>query len=969
MTGRIAWLLCVLLSLGSPARTAWADLVGHWKFDDGSGTIARDASGNHYDGILIHPDKLEWVEGKLGGALSFDGASAYVDLSGSATDLAAMSDYTVSVWLTGYASEGGQVAMSWSDGWNRVQLELHNGQIAHGQLNGGSWEGVYSAALDWDPAEWYHVVWMKQGDVRKGYRDGVELLNSSQYLAVGPVDIINPVTMIHVGALTTEQFFVGDIDDLRLYDEVLSEEDIQRIMLGRFELAFDPSPTRDAIDVPCDVVLSWMPGSLAGTHDVYFGTAFDSVNTADRANPMGVLVGQGQTATAYDCEGVLEFGQTYYWRIDEVNATPDNFIFKGDVWNFTAEPVAYPVENITATSNAVSEENSGPETTVDGSGLNTNDQHSTLTTAMWAGAPTGDEPVHIQYEFDKTYKLHALQVWNYNFVYEQMFGFGFKDVTIAHSENGADWTVLKDVQFAQATARASYTANTVVDLEGVTARYVRLTANSSYGSMGQYGLSEVRFLYIPTWAREPKPGDGATDVATDTVLAWRAGREATSHDVYLGRDPEALALTDTVGTNSYMPGALDLAATYYWRIDEVSEAEAVSLWAGDIWSLTTDEYVVIDDFDSYTDDAGNYIYEKWLDGYGITANGAQVGHDSEPYAERTIVHSGRQSMPLSYDNTGPTISEATYMFAGQDWTASGIQSLSLYFRGVAGNDGQLYLKINDTRVDYDGETADITTPLWQVWNIDLSSVDGLANVTTLTIGIEGSGATGILYIDDIRLYPKVPAYVTPTEPDTAGSVAYYAFEGNANDSSGHGFNGTAKGGPTYGAGVNNQAIMLDGFDDYVVVGSVGISGAAPRTIAGWVKADTLAMADWTSLFGFTSHTDTHNLSFDMNKRNGDQYCIHIHGWEGDIMTIDLEWHHLAATYDGTTIRRYGDGRFVGSEDRVLDTEDNVQMGKRAHDAGGNFPGSFDDVYVYDRALSEEEIAWLAGKRMPAHQPF
>ena len=969
MAGRRVWLLCVLLALGSPVRTAQADLVGYWKFDDGSGSIARDATDNHYDGLLINPDKLEWVEGKFGGALSFDGASAYVDLSGSATDLAAMSDYTVCVWVTGYASEGGQVAMSWSDGWNRVQLELHNGQIAHGQLNGGSWQGVYSAALDWDPAEWYHLVWMKEGDVRKGYRDGVELLNSSQYPAVGPADVINPITMIHVGALTTEQFFVGDLDDLRLYDEVLSEEAIQHIMRGRFELSFNPSPAHEAIDVPCDVVLSWMPGSLADTHDVYFGMAFDDVNAADRADPMGVLVSQGQTATTYAQEGVLEFGQTYYWRVDEVNAAPDNSIFKGDVWSFTAEPVAYPIESIIATSNATSEDDSGPEKTIDGSGLHASDQHSTVSTDMWVGGSTDGEPVYIQYEFDKIYKLCELEVWNYNFTFELMFSFGFKDVTITYSENGADWAVLKDVQFAQATARASYTANTVVDLEGVTARYVRLTANSSYGSTGQYGLSEVRFLYIPTWAREPQPGDGAADVAIDADFGWRAGREATSHDVHLGTDPETLALTDTVSVNSYTPEALDLAATYYWRIDEVNEAEAVSLWAGDIWSFSTQAYAVVDDFESYTDDAGNYIYEKWLDGYNSTTNGAQVGHDGEPYAEQTIVHKGRQSMPLFYDNTGPTISEATYTFAGQDWTASGIQSLSFHFYGAAGNDGQLYLKINDTRVDYDGETADIASPLWQAWNVDLSSQDGLANVTTLTIGIGGAGATGVVYIDDIRLYPKVPEYVTPTEPDTAGLVAYYAFEGNANDSSGHGFNGTEKGGPIYVTGVDGQAIKLDGFDDYVVVGGVGISGAAPRTIAGWVKADTLAIADWTSLFGFTSHVDTHNLSFDMNKRNGDQYCIHIHGWEGDIMTIDLEWHHLAATYDGATITRYGDGRLVGTEARALNTQDHVQMGKRAHDAGGNFPGSIDDVRIYDRALSEEEIAWLAGRRMPAHKPF
>jgi len=170
--------------------------------------------------------------------------------------------------------------------------------------------------------------------------------------------------------------------------------------------------------------------------------------------------------------------------------------------------------------------------------------------------------------------------------------------------------------------------------------------------------------------------------------------------------------------------------------------------------------------------------------------------------------------------------------------------------------------------------------------------------------------------------------------------------------------------------VDGQALHLDGTDDYVAVGSVGISGAAPRTISGWVKADTTAITDWTNLFGFTSSTGANALSFDMDKMgSSNTYCIHAYGWERNIMTIDLEWHHLAATYDGTTVAWYGDGLFVASEAWVLNTEDNVQMGKRAHAAGGNFPGAVDEVRIYNEALSAEEIAWLAGRRQPIHQPL
>ncbi len=965
MTGRIAHLLCMWAVFASFVGTAEADLVGHWKLDEGSGTLAADASGNQYDGILA--GAMEWVEGKYGGALSFS-SNSFVELSDHAAELSTMSDYTVAFWVTGYDSESGQVAWSWSNGTNtyRIQLELHEGKIAHGQKNGGGWQGAYSDVLDWDPGEWYHMVFQREGEFRRGYRDGVELLNSNASAGVGPADLGVTPNNVRIGALHSAQFFGGDLDDVRLYDNVLSEGEILDVMLGDFELASNVGPADGAVDVLRDAVLSWAPGSLAETHDVYLGTVLEDVSQASRADSLGVLVSEGQSETTCDPEGLLEFGQTYYWRVDEVNGAPDYTIYTGDVWSFTVEPVAYPIANITAMSPTTT--SGDPNSTIDDSGLDAEGQHSTLETDMWAGAPIDSEPVYIQYEFDTIYKLYEVQVWNYNFSFESLFGLGFKDVTITYSENGSDWTVLKDVQFNQGTGLVTYTANTFVDLEGVAAKYVRLTANSGYSTMGQFGLSEVRFLHTPVAARQPQPADGATDVAIDTVLTWRAGREAASHDVSFGTDPSASGLVDTVNTNSYVPGTLDLATAYYWRIDEVNETEAVSQWPGNVWGFTTQAYLVIDDFESYTDEAGNYIYDHWRDGYGTTTNGAQVGHDTEPYAEKKIVHEGRQSMPLIYNNTGPTRAEAVHTFDAQDWTASGIQSLSLYFYGVAGNDGQLYVKINDIRVDYDGEAADITVPVWQVWNVDLSSVGGLANVTTLTIGLEGAGATGVLYIDDVRLYPKLPEYITPIEPDAASLVACYAFEGNVNDSSGHGCHGTEEGGPTYGAGVDGQGITLDGFDDYVVVGSVGISGAAPRTIAGWAKADTEAIVNYTNVFGFTSTSPLTHASFDMNKVL-DQYRMHVYNWEGDIMPVDLEWHHLAGTYDGTTIAWYGDGRLIGTVDEVLDTQDNVQMGKRAHNAGGNFPGSLDDVCIYDRALSPAEIAWLAGRRVPTQKPF
>jgi hypothetical protein len=76
------------------------------------------------------------------------------------------------------------------------------------------------------------------------------------------------------------------------------------------------------------------------------------------------------------------------------------------------------------------------------------------------------------------------------------------------------------------------------------------------------------------------------------------------------------------------------------------------------------------------------------------------------------------------------------------------------------------------------------------------------------------------------------------------------------------------------------------------------------------------------------------------------------------MPNDQEWHHLAGTYDGTTIRWYGDGVELGSNNRALNTEDNVQIGRRG-DIVNCFPGLVDDARIYSVVLSEAEIAYLA----------
>ncbi|MHC4086353.1 MAG: right-handed parallel beta-helix repeat-containing protein [Planctomycetota bacterium] len=196
-------------------------------------------------------------------------------------------------------------------------------------------------------------------------------------------------------------------------------------------------------------------------------------------------------------------------------------------------------------------------------------------------------------------------------------------------------------------------------------------------------------------------------------------------------------------------------------------------------------------------------------------------------------------------------------------------------------------------------------------------------------------------------------------------TAWYQFENNTLNSSGNEYHGSPHGtpGPLYSTDSRGEAysIELNGEDDYVDVGNVNISGNSPRTIAGWVRATKSAgdMYGWRGIFGFTGPS-ADNRHFDIQRHGGrDYYCIHVYGWEGDIVKLDQEWHHLAATYDGKTIAWYSDGSRVGSEARVLNTYNDVHIGKRADNDSSFFPGLVDDVRIYSRALSQGEIAQLA----------
>ncbi len=537
---------------------------------------------------------------------------------------------------------------------------------------------------------WYRMVLVVDNGARQDlYVDGVEIFKGTQQGVDGRFSLASTILLFCAGNNQDRDDAPINVSTVAFWDTPLSAGDIAA--LGRagdkflsLKRASNPVPAYAATDVPRDALLSWTAGAYAGMHDVYVGATPADVNAATRANAKSVLASQGQTGTTFDPAGSFAYGQTYYWRIDEVNQSADGSIYKGQVWSFTAEPYGYPIKPVSATASSY-QASMGPEKTIDGSGL-TGDLHGIEPTTMWMS--TGAQPNWIQYQFDKAYKFHELKVWNSNQMIETYVGFGARKVAIEYSTDGTTWTALANApEFTRATGLAGYAANTTVSLGGVSARFVKLTIDKNWGTAPPTGLSEVRFSYVPVQARSPQPAQGATGVPVDTSLNWRPGREAGSHQVFFGTDQATVAggtvAAQKVADHAYTPETLTFGTTYYWKVDEVNTVT----YPGDVWSFTTQSYAAVDNFESYTDKPGAAVFDAWIDGM-VNSNGSVVGYLTAAggtFCETTITHGGKQSMPMEYNNVKtPFYSEAERTFdPPQNWTGHGADTLSLFYRGRA----------------------------------------------------------------------------------------------------------------------------------------------------------------------------------------------------------------------------------------------------------------------------------------------
>lgn len=508
------------------------------------------------------------------------------------------------------------------------------------------------------------------------------------------------------------------------------------------QTAWRPDPPNGAKFIDVDTDLSWMPGWGAKLHTVYFGD-----NADDISNATG---GVSQIGTTYTLD-TLEMGKTYYWRVDEFDG---RITYKGDVWSFTT----------TTGGGGILGEYFG-NTTLSGEPVLTR-LESEINFDWGAGTPG----VPLQ---DNSWS--ARWTSDLNILFPDTYTFS------VNSEGGTrlwiDGELVIDVWVSWVATRYAsqpiFLDGGIHSLRLEFADFDRNAQQQLYWSSASVPEEIIPAgpLQPPFKARRPSPPDGGANVRQAPTLNWVAGYAAASHEVYFGTDADAVA-NATAGSPEYQgakdlgeemleAGQLEPGATYYWRVDEVNDLNADSPWIGSVWSFTVADFLIVDDFETYTDDdvAGEAIWQTWIDGFGVADNGSTVGYLLPPYAERAIIRSGLQSMPLLYENTdGVLNSEATLALGGMDLTQGGGTMLNVWYRGVAGNAAApVYVALDNARI-YHPDPSATEIEVWTLMEIDLQDFAGVnpASVNQIALGIGDGTAvsegTGTLYFDDIGVH-------------------------------------------------------------------------------------------------------------------------------------------------------------------------------------------------------------------------
>jgi hypothetical protein len=695
------------------------NLVAWWKFDEGTGDRALDFSGHNNHGSLM--GNPQWVAGYDGDALDFDGNDDHVYSSDVSIPTNA---FTIAFWFKSEtalnASSPREDFIYWQS-VSRPHMSFNKsgtGEIGLWPNIGGDFDGPLTMTTSWSAGTWYHIA---------GTFDGTNFrihVNGNTERSVNHPGINEATTGLFIGCTSSNATnFNGMIDDVRIYNYALSDEEIKEVMRGDPLVAWSPTPANNSTPNIKDAApLSWQPGDKASQHDVYFGLDKNAVDNADTSDTTGVYRIRQNGSSYTPPEGVEWGGGPYYWRIDQVNT--DGTISTGRIWSFTVADYILidDYESYDAGDNQIW------YAWHDGLGYGVPGVDPYFA-GNGTGAAIGDETTA-------------------SYTEETIVHSGSHSMPLAYDNNKQGFARYSETDLTL-TAQRDWTEGNVAELSLWFRGYPASVGSFVEGPIGTYTMTSTgadiwtaadQFHY----AFKTLTGAGtiiAQVLSVDNTDPWaKAGvmiRET------LGAGSKFAAVYVTPGSGCSFQGRLD------------TDVAAVS----DSAVRTTEQQAIVAPYwvKLERDVAGNFRASYSANGSNwtlMTWNPQNISMSSNVYIGLALTsHNNNAVCEAKFSNVTITGN------VGQQWSNQDV--------GIASNDTEpLYVAVSNSTgnpaVVVHDDPAAVNIDTWTEWVIPLSAFAdqgiNLANVDRIAIGLgtQGNmtvpGGKGKMYIDDIRLF-------------------------------------------------------------------------------------------------------------------------------------------------------------------------------------------------------------------------
>lgn len=947
--GTVALFLSISVFSSPKAIYANQTPVAAYSFNEGTGTVLGDTSGNGNTGTITG---ATWSEtGKYGNALSFNGTSNIVTINDSAS-LDLTTGMTIEAWVKPSALSG----------WRSVVMKEKTGNLVYGvyantDTNKPSGE-IYitgnkdvraSAALS--TTSWKHIAVTYDATTLKLYIDGAQVGSTNVTASIATSN--NP---LRIGGNTIwGEYFKGLIDEVRIYNRALSISEIQSDMNTAIANAPQTTPTVTPSTVPSPSPTGTSTGSQIGQWSSIMNWPLVAVHAV-----------------------LLNTGKVLIWDGWEIPAN-------ARVW----DPNNNSFISVTNQSGLFC---SGHSTLADGrivvaGGHNENGDGIRDTnifnpaTNTWTKAP----------DMSQARWYPSVTTMNNN-----------KALALSGSGTSTEWADIPELYNPDTNSWSQISGVSTSDMHDIMYPHPYVLSDGTvYVISPSTGIVRKLDITNKKWLNM-----ASTPFINNATVMYRPGKFMVS-----GGGPDggnSIKNTAVIDLNTGSPSWKSTASMAYARFQhnlimlpdgtvlavggskEADKGSTNGTMQAELWDPTTETWKTM----ASMSDPRMYHSIAMLmpDGRVLSAGGGRYG------TTNNYLTAQYYSPPYLFKGTRPTISNVASIIGYsssvtvQTPDADSISKVSLIPLASVTHTmdmNQRYLELNFTK---NSGNLTVSTPdntnlaqagYYMMFIVNSNGVPSIAKIvqlstsqvpstptpstnptpttTTIPTNTPTPSPTG-------NITPTVTITLTPTTTPTSGApgnslVAAYSFnEGNGStvtDTSGNSNNGTISGATWTTSGKYGNALSFNGSSNYVTVNdSASLDLTSGMTIEAWLKPNSLA--DWNSV---VLKEQTGNLVYalyantDGNVPNGEIYSGSNMDIRGSSQLSTNGWSHLAATYDGSTFKFYLNGTEVGNKS----VSGTIKTSSNPLRIGGNtiwgeyFNGLIDEIRIFNKARTPAEI--------------